>query len=116
MRSHEMILESLIAEEIQALGPKFDFWKQSFPIPKGENWTNEKSLTLEKFLSEHPEPSEKDQIPLYGMAWELIWGTPPPESVKEARENLLLRTRLGMQISEMEELWLKLISIDPELF
>lgn len=116
MTSKEAILGSLVTEEIKSISERLDFWEKSIDIPRENSWQSPNHLTLGQFLEKHPTTSDKSEVPLYGIAWEFIWGENPPPEITQARENLLLRAKLGLEINDTEEMWLKLISIDTELF
>ena len=36
--------------------------------------------------------------------------------ITEAKENLLIKSRTGIDITEMEKLWLKIIAVDTDMF
>lgn len=116
--SKEAVLGSLITDELRELNPKLKIYGKEIKIPGGGSWKAAESLTLLNFLRQHPEPDNPEQIPLYGIAWELAWGLSPPESIVSAREALLTRNRFGVgrDINDLEDIWLKLIACDVELF
>ncbi len=112
----EILLGALVTTEIQKMDKKFDFYGVQTGIPGGESWIAKDSLTLEQFLDKHPSPSIGEDITIYGIAWEFIWGKKPPQDVLEARQNLLIRARTGMEVTEEEKLWLKIIAVDTDMF
>lgn len=116
MQSKEMLLGALVGTELQRMKGKLDFYGIPADIPVGENWVAPDALTLERFMEANPRPETPDQTTLYGIAWEFIWGKKPPQEVIDAKESLKVRARTGMQISEMENLWLKIMTADTDMF
>jgi len=116
MSSKEALLGALIRPKIEEIKDKLEYWGQGINLPEGESWTVPDSLTLEKFLEMNPVPASPEDITIYGVAWEFIWGEKPPEIVTKAREKLLERALSGEKLEPLENLWLKLITVDTDLF
>ncbi|HUC94401.1 MAG TPA: hypothetical protein VMR19_00150 [Candidatus Saccharimonadales bacterium] len=116
MANKETLLQALIRPKLIELGGKLDFWKQKINVQEGEDWVTPTSLTLEKFLELRPCPASADEVTTYGIAWEFIWGEKPPEVVTKARGKLLEKAVGGGRLEPNEELWLKLIMVDTDLF
>ncbi|QQG41574.1 MAG: hypothetical protein HYV90_05470 [Candidatus Woesebacteria bacterium] len=116
MANKESLLGALLTEEVQGISKKLNFWGKPIELPTGLSWTSESHLTLEKFLEANPLPANARDIPLYGAAWEFVWGKETPKEIKEAKEVLLIRARTGMEVTEEEKIWLKIIAVDTDMF
>jgi hypothetical protein len=120
MSSKEAILGALVRPEILALKSKLDFYGENYHIDLGSSdaseWTTKDSLTLEKFLEEHPVPTKPEEMPIYGIAWELVWGIKTPDEIKDARDRVIAKARYLGGLSELETLWVKLIYTDTDMF
>ncbi len=111
-----VLLEALIADELRNVSGNLEYWGQGVSLPEDPAWGRAKSMTLYDFLNVCPEPKDKQNITLFGIAWEFVWGEKPPESITNERERLLVRARYGLSVSETEKIWLKLIAADVEYF
>lgn len=82
-------------------------------------WENDKTLTLEQTLIGVKEEEFRHSLTartLCGIGWEFIWGRTPPEFVEQERKSLLNKIQRGEKLSELEEFWHVLISIDTDIF
>ncbi|MGA2910988.1 MAG: hypothetical protein ABSE04_04300 [Candidatus Microgenomates bacterium] len=116
MSSKEALLGALVRPKIEEIKDKLKYWGQGIELPEGETWTVSNSLTLEKFLEMNPVPDSPEDTIMYGIAWEFIWGEKPPDIVTKAREKLLERALSREKLEPLENLWLKLITVDTDLF
>ena len=116
MPSKEALLGALIRPKIEEIRDRLEYWGQGINLPEGDNWSSQNSLTLEKFLELHPVPTSPGEVLIYGVAWEFIWGEKPPEIVTRARQKLLEKSSGGDRLNPIEDLWLKLILVDTDLF
>ncbi len=116
MQPKEIVLESLIGSEIKSIQNKHDFWGTPITIPEGVGYNSQNCLTIEKFIEGHPLPKQGEDIALYGIAWEFVWGKPVPEEIEQAKETLRIKARTGMAITKTEELWLKIMTVDTDCF
>lgn len=116
MSQRETLIGALVGTELERIKGKFDFYEIDAKLPSGKSWISPIALTLEQYLDKHPSPESPDETVLYGIAWEFVWGKKPPVEINMARHNLLVRSRTGMPVTEMEKLWLKLIAVDTDMF
>ncbi len=116
MKSKEILLGGILGTEIQRMNRKFEFYGMQTGVPAAESWVSENALTLDKFLEQNPIPDPGGDITLYGIAWEFIWGKKPPTEIADAKETLKAKARMGMEITETEMLWLKIMSVDTDMF
>lgn len=116
MAGKEALLEALIRPKLVEIGDRLKFWYPEINWQEGEDWVKPDSLTLEKFISMKPRPESDYEVTLYGIAWEFVWGKAPPEEVAIARENLIRKAGMGEDLTPLEELWLKLITVDTDIF
>lgn len=116
MSEREALLEALIRPKLVEIGDRLKFWYPEINWQEGEDWVKPGSLTLEKFLGMQPCPKSESEVILYGIAWEFIWGQMPPEIVTKARQNVLERAQAGEDLTAQEELWVKLMTVDTDVF
>ena len=113
-----MMLDSAISREMERMNKKMSFWKMKDDEPN-VNWNGGDRLTLETIL-EMIEPESdllsKDDLLLYGIGWEFVWGMTPPELVQECREEVIMKARCGLPMSDMEKVWYELICVDTDMF
>lgn len=116
MANKETVLECLVTEELQRLESKLDYWGKPIKVPQEQGWKSTGALTIEKFLEQNPLPGAPVDRTLWGIAWECVWGMETPQAIREERENLLVRSRVGLPTTDLEKLWLKLIAVDTDMF
>ena len=113
------LLSSVISEELEQMKSKFNFWQ----VPGLMSETRgeiKKSLTLEEALAtidlKDKELAESDLGVLSGIGWEFVCGEEPPEVIRELREAVRAKAKSGLEMSEYELLWYRLICADREMF
>lgn len=116
MNPKETLLGGLLGTEIQRMRGKFEFYGIETGVPSGESWVSKDSVTLEQFLEQNPTPGEGEDLALYGIGWEFIWGKKPPQVITDAKNLLIAKSRTGMEINDTEKLWLKVMSVDTDMF
>jgi hypothetical protein len=113
------LLNSVISGELGQMKSKFEFWQMP-TVEAGTLWESEKPLKLEDALSMFdPETDELEGTELgtmVGIGWEFVWGAAPPDYVKENREVVRIKARTGMEMTELERLWYRLICADTDMF
>lgn len=112
------LLGSVISGELGQMKGKMDFWQVEAPVA-GTVWETGNSLKLEEVLAMFG--SEKDFEDsemgiLLGIGWEFVWGQEPPEKIRDLRELVRIKAHCGLEMTELEKLWLNLIAVDTDMF
>lgn len=91
------------------------FWGRGIDTPivhPGEDLVSvEQAAKLSRCL-----PPNSPALTQAGIAWEYVWGQPPPKDIAARRHNLIKKARSGKKLNHEEETWLRLIQVDTDMF
>lgn len=113
-----LLLQTTISQEMKRIGYKLSFYKL-LPPEQTMSWESKNPLRLERVLKSVTAEEFNNFPELKGLCclgWEFVWGEKPPAYVESEREKLLEKVKSGMPLSYFENLWLKLIAGDTDLF
>jgi len=120
-RAKLAILESVVSGAVGKVQPKLEYWGHSLDLEAGTLYEADLALGQERLNQILPaidltQLKTRNQWALVGIGWEFVWGTQPPEKIIDKKQQLITRVALGMEITQLEELWLNLILVDTDIF
>lgn len=114
------MLDSAVSDGVHRMSAKADFWGVGLPDTSANHTSavkgfgeNDIANLLEKI---DPTKLTGDELALYGIGCEFVWGQPPPQEVQRQRHSLLQKVRDGQSLTPPEQLWFNLIQIDTDCF